>query len=830
LVLLFTGSGGSNTPWTRTDVIEREPQDGELSAHPADGQTVGVNPPAFCWTPNEKAGSYRLEVRKAGDAAPALVSTQPVKSTVYPPYQKFAPGEYQWQVVYLDALGASAGTSRTRRFTLLSGTPKLLMPDAVALKRKLAGVRPRLFLKGDRLRLLRDAVAKGAVRPWERLRMAADAALAEPSYPEPEERPPANEWDEGSASYMPAKVASAHLARTALAYQVTGDRKYLEGARRWFVMLASWDPRGVTSYLVPFAKGRGHTEAAMPMLDRMSLAWDWIGDQLTSDERRKVLASMTERGNQILRNMETTDFLSRPVSNHSGRAIAFLGNAGLAFLGDIPDAEKWLDYALRAYLTSSPSFGGDDGGWAQGMSYWAHYIYCHANFAEALWLATDVDLLKKPFFRNTGYFGVYFLPPYAPRGGFGDGAYHRPMESAGVLADTLAETYRDPVLKWYGQGVARTGERNESTWREWYMEDVYETLYSAAPSTLRPEPPAKLDGSRYFSDVGWVAMHSDLGDERNDTWAMFKASRFGSSSHSHADQNTFQLYAYGRSLAIEAGYHPAVASPHDGLYTRQTRAHNGILVNGRGQPPMLWEAAGRIEQYKREGIVTLARGQAAEAYNVPQPAGLLRLWKKYFSEPVPPMEPKVESYERTLAFVASKTRPILVVHDYVRTSAATTFDWLLHTLNRMETNENDGTISVRDGDSRMAVRLIATTPCRYSETDRFPIPPEPPGSTAYILTKDVYANQWHFTAATRTPAREMKFLAVMVPYRASEPPPQIIAMRETGLAGFRVGGTEIAAWWGDGSRGKIFADGFAADGRFVLKMNEGGRVSTVVAQ
>ena len=63
---------------------------------------------------------------------------------------------------------------------------------------------------------------------------------------------------------------------------------------------------------------------------------------------------------------------------------------------------------------------------------------------------------------------------------------------------------------------------------------------------------------------------------------------------------------------------------------------------------------------------------------------VLNLWNKYYRATVPSMEPKVESCERTLAFVGSKTRPMLVVHDYVRTRAPTTFDWLLHTLNKME--------------------------------------------------------------------------------------------------------------------------------------------------
>jgi hypothetical protein len=121
------------------------------------------------------------------------------------------------------------------------------------------------------------------------------------------------------------------------------------------------------------------------------------------------------------------------------------------------------------------------------------------------------------------------------------------------------------------------------------------------------------------------------------------SSRFGSFSHSHADQNTFQLNAYGRALVIDSGYYPWYGSPHDHLWTRLTKAHHGILVNGRGQPPFEWAANGTIEDYIRQGVVTIARGQAAKGYNLPQQASVIKLWSEWSKEPIPPMEPKVES-------------------------------------------------------------------------------------------------------------------------------------------------------------------------------------------
>jgi len=130
----------------------------------------------------------------------------------------------------------------------------------------------------------------------------------------------------------------------------------------------------------------------------------------------------------------------------------------------------------------------------------------------------------------------------------------------------------------------------------------------------------------------------------------------------------------------------------------------------------------------------------------------------------------------------------------------------------------------------MAVRLAATVPYQFSQTDKFPIAPERATNTAYILVDKPFVNQWHLKASTRTPVREAKFLAVLVPYRASEPQPEIAPLDGRGTSGFRVAGTEIAAWWGDGDRGKVSAGEVAGEGRLVVRVTEDGKATTVVSQ
>ena len=832
LALIPCGCEQSGTTWTDSPAVsESSPRPRDLLPYPENGQTVEVNPPGFCWQPVKGAGSYRLEVRRT-HAARAVLWTNPQAATVYPPFEKLAPADYEWQVVYLDTAGKAFGRSVARQFRIPDTAPELRMPDIAALKARMVGMRPRLFLTGSRLKELREAIAHGTVPSWERLRKAADEALAEELYPEPAPyrrgAPSDQEW---LRTFTPAKIGSAHLARTALAYRITDDPRYLERARRWMMNLAGWDARGITSHNLQLAGGdRGNDEASMPMLERMSFAWDWIGERLTSEERAKVIVSMTERGNQVLRTLRQQDFLSHPYDNHSGRVIAFLGDAGLAFLGDIPEAEQWLDYVLRCYLTSYPGWGGDQGGWSQGMSYWSFYVYSHTNFLDALREAAGIDLFRRPFYRNTGYLPVFFHPPYAPQGGFGDGSYHPPSEVEGVLIDCLAEVLRDPILKWQAKSVAAAGEKNTTRWREWFMEDVIETLREGRGSAIEPRSPSRLDNARFFPDIGWVAMHSALGDAENDVWATFKSSRFGSFSHSHADQNTFQLYAYGQALAIDSGYYPSYGTPHDNLWTRQTRAHNGVLVNGRGQPAHQWEAAGRIERFERHGLVTLVRGEAAEAYNLDQPPSLAQIWQKYLKEPLPSLSPKLELFQRTLAFVSSRERPVLVVHDYLRTSAPATYDWLLHALNPMKTDDRDGTVLIRAGDALAAVRLIAGVPFHFQQRTGFPIQPEIAANTAYVLGKESFAAQSHLKASTEIPTQEMKFLAVVVPYRKSSTPPEIISVRSEDAAGFRIDGTEVLAWWGTGPRGIVPGNEGAGENRLILRVVGDGKTSTIVAR
>lgn len=797
LCLLTGGCGeAEKSPLFSVTVEEIAPGERQLLHYPTDGHKVLVNPPGFTWTEHPEATGYQLALFREGALDKALLVLKDLKSTVAALDAPLESGQFVWLVLYESSEGVVYGRSEQRRFELAEGLPELPLPDVGKLKQELTGKRPRIFLTAERMARIRSAIEEKRIPLWETYESLLAQSLSEPLYPEPA---PYKDgiWTtpEWRRTYTPAKVGSSIMVRLALAYRLFGKDEYLQRAKEWLLHLSSWDPRGITSHDVPLPDGtQGNDEASMPMLERMAIAYDWIEDQLSEEEKKQVYASITERGNQVLAVLKEQDFLSKPFSNHEGRVLAFLGLAGLSFLDVVPDASVWLDYVLRCYLTSYPTWGGDDGGWAQGMSYWSAYVIWLTGFADALRSVTEVDIYRKPFFRNTGYFPVYFLPPYAVRGAFGDGGEGGPNLTHKLLVKKFAAAFEDPMLLWHSEEIPVGTPLSGREWNQWVMEDVHSVL-DAAPATLQPKAPTDLPPSRWLKNIGWAAAHTELGNAENDVWVLFKSSRFGSISHSHADQNSFQLNAYGEPLLIDSGYYPFYGSPHHTLWTRQTRAHNAVLINWRGHDPYSMAARGKIEYFEQDGHITKMLGEAAEAYNIPLGEGTLELWKEHLETSPPSMEPRAELARRALAFVASEERPFMAVHDYLKTAAPTRFQYMLHALEPMSLEEGIGKLSLTVGKASLDVYLISNRGLQFSQTDQFLVPPDDRYQGA--------ENQYHFTAETGDESSDVKFLALYLPYRAGSQPPEVRMLEEGELRGFQIGEERVLVWWGDGETGVL---------------------------
>ncbi|MGQ0550356.1 MAG: heparinase II/III domain-containing protein, partial [Armatimonadota bacterium] len=462
-----------------------------------------------------------------------------------------------------------------------------------------------------------------------------------------------------------------------------------------------------------------------------------------------------------------------------------------AFIHEWPEARGWLDYVATAYWTTYPAWGGDDGGWAEGPSYWGAYMNFMLHFAVALRAATGADLLAKPFFANTPLYALYAAPPYHRLAPFGDGQHGR--VELGSLMYWFSSALRDPVARWY----ADARNRGPSA-------DIMGVVL--ADPSLTPRPPSGMPLSRSFPSIGLVAMHSALGEADNDVYLLFRSSPYGSYSHGHADQNTFAIEGYGEALAIASGYYPWYGSPHHEQWTRETKAKNGITVDGgQGQAKRSMRARGQIEAFATGSGYDYASGDATAAYG--------------------------ERLLRAVRRIVHVRPGVFVLYDDLAAPQPVTWEWWLHALSRMEVapsgpGSSAGEVRIHEGRAGMIARYLEPGDLAFMQTDRFAVPPE-----------DGRPNQWHVVASMRTQRPAAAFLVVLMPHRAGETAdlPRVSRVEGEGALGVSLiwpdGRRDLVGFRRPGHAGPARLEGVEADAAaFAIGMMPGGARRWLVGQ
>ncbi len=691
--------------------------DDQLDFRPADGSVVTTNPPSFVWLPVPGASHYTLEYSTDPHFPPAeTIRIGNLDISVYTPSAPLdADRTWYWRVYAVNQRGESSAPARTRAFRISPSAALFALPPLEEVRQRIPRAHPRLFVTPDSLAAFRQKKDSELLYRllWQRISSQAAVLAVADLPPEPPHARPGGVWDVGLwRQYSLAVKATDDLETLAFAYLLTGDRRLGEAARRWMLHIASWDPKGATSAAV-------NDEASMPILLKLSRAYTWAYDILTPEDRKVIQNVMRVRGNEAYRLLKERPFESRPYASHAGRSLGFLGEAAIAFLGDFPEAQEWLDYVIRIFYAVYPAWGGDSGGWAEGHAYWTSYMNRVLWFVDALQVATRLSLYDKPFFRNTGTFKLYTQPPYSKMGPFGDFADEPPNQTSANVMAHLARVYGNPYYQWYAEQLGTVVEMG-------VMGYIRAVLHP--PKGLRGQAPVDLPSSAYFPDVGWVVFHKQLGRRDDAIQFMFKSSPYGSYSHSLADQNTFTLEAYGMPLAISSGYRPWYGSNHHMGWTKTTQAHNGILVNGQGQTVQSLAAKGRISGFLHGESFDYTAGDASRAYGQLLPR-----------------------YLRHVVYV----RPdLFVLFDDLKAAKPSTYGWLLHAYYPFAIDPQAGHLHLDAKSAQLDVWLWSSQPLTFSQTNQFAVPLDEP------LNKP---EQWHLNATTREAAGQAYFLAVLAP-------------------------------------------------------------------
>ena len=567
----------------------------QLFPRPCDGETVYETPPCLSWIrPSE---NRRVTLTLARDGR-EIWRTETEQNYAIPPF-RLEPGEYEWNL-----LSETVGERGVQRFIIAEDAMVFLRPTADELFSAIPEGHPRHLFTKEEIPSLLDGRAQELSVLRENLRVAMESPLPLP--PRYHRDPNALPYREYFGAFR--DFCDRDLVALSLGYALLGDSAAGEAARERLLWICDLAPQGPASLLSPWGD-----EVGLSLARCLPAVYDLIYPLLSDAERRFAAETVALYAEQCLRRLRSIDFCENPGNSHAGRLPAYLGEAALVLKdsGVRTDAElrTWLSVALDIYGGIFPYYGGTDGAWAEGAFYATSYTRWYLPFFSAVERYSGKSLLARPFYRNLTTYFLHFANKDFENHPFGDGYWctSEDPEWPGFFAQSPLRYYADR----FGPALARERVKGEiPKLFRLHLLDVF------LPKPKTPLPSAlETKNLAVFSDVGYVAMHTDLESPTEDITCLVRASRFGSDSHRHPDQGGFALFAGGVALVSPSGYFGRrYGTNHHKLWLNASIAHNVPIIGGNGQYPNSMLSVGRILSAEEADGTLKASISAGEAY------------------------------------------------------------------------------------------------------------------------------------------------------------------------------------------------------------------------
>ncbi len=379
-------------------------------------------------------------------------------------------------------------------------------------------------------------------------------------------------------------------AHSAFVYLVTGERRYLEKAKKMLEV-------SVSAYHECFRKGMTVNWYSRSRVHWLA-AYDWIYNDLSPDERVNLMGSFLKHLDNLQPRPERPQIYRLNDSDHT---TGFYGDrnllwfTGLAAYRDGIDDDLALNFLEKGYKLNQDMFAyrarcaGDDGGLASASTNYSMgaYPWAQFNFLYTWRSATGKDVAADwPYLANFPVWIMWnWLPGEYPRE-FGTGdTYHYDN----YIRTSLLYMHMTQIMDFYG------ATHPDCAALASYIRDIipekdrkYNNTYAFYPFLLTNlrgiKPPSKpLDSglhARHFETLGQVFMRSGTGPD--DTYSLFTiGSRVP--SHKQHDENNFVIFKKGY-IALDSGTRGRETGHQLRYYYSQTVAHNCMLIHKPDEP------------------------------------------------------------------------------------------------------------------------------------------------------------------------------------------------------------------------------------------------------
>lgn len=448
----------------------------------------------------------------------------------------------------------------------------------------------------------------------------------------------------------------------------------------------------------------------------VSLAYDWNRDLFTDSEKELIRKVMSERARNLLEGLYGSIFWSAWYSqNHNHVSVSGLGLAGLAFLGEIPEASQWLAGAMIDMERAAQTLPADGSSY-EGVPYWGFGRASILQFIEATRRVTGSDsLYAYPSMKNAAHFRVGCSVPG--------------LNGAIMWADARGFDVSGPqqilycLASQYGDGIAQ------------YLADHYPAVNGGSLLSLlyynpaiKPVAPTQLD--YFYSDWNVITSRSGWGDA--DYMISLKSGETNN-HHTQLDIGSLSLNFGGDWLLMTSGY--GLGAGGKGFYDRGggrwnyfsnvTESHSTLLINGKSQRTDA-KARGVIDHYV-SGVTSMwTEVDMSMAYN------------------------EVQQARRRMLHRRGK---YILVFDDVVAAEPVDVEWLAQVPPRAQRDKTS--IFVEGGAGNLTIRLLG---------ENSPFEPRTPTSSEV----DVSPRRM-ITLASKKKGKDVRFAAMLEPLFAGEP-------------------------------------------------------------